>query len=534
MTGHGSESRHLRALRLLALALAGLAALLLGLIALNLAPSSPLRLQRFREPTWVLYGALALFALLREHPLEYLRGASARARAIFDSARFFPVASGVCLAIYLLSSITSHLSFHTFSHDFSMFDEALYQSHHGRLLFSPVLGRSFLTEHFSPLLLLLVPLHALVPNPYLLVLLHPLILWAAVVPLRALLDAHGVSRVARNIACVIYLTNPITTGALGYSFHIEVFLPLATFAVLLAHRTRAAWAYWALLALSLTIKEDVGIYTIGLGAYLFAAERRRVRGAMTALTGLAYVLGVLYIVTPRLSGAGYRFLDRWASWGADPFGVAIGMAAHPLAVLGDLAAPSYPLFFYRLAAIPFLTPWGWLLFAIPWVLTATSGLRQQVQLGIYYGLPLLTYAAAAAAPALGSPALRRIASSRWGAPLAALALMLNVAHFTFHRIPPERGAVLRELGKMPREATVQAMPCFFPVLGYERSKSLLMPGDRPAADYIVLRSEETTWPFAKPEVQRLAQEAMASRQYVSLYDRGGFQILGRRSLASFQ
>jgi hypothetical protein len=522
----------LAVLRAIFLAVAAVAALSLPLIAFHLIQAGPLGWHRFREPTWVLYGALALFAVLRPDPRAYLGGVLRRAREILDSPRFFPAASGILLAIYLLVGLTTHLSFHTFSHDFSMFDELLYWSHHGRPFFTPIYGGSFLGAHVSPILMLLVPLHWLAPSPYLLVLLHPLLLWAAVLPLRGLLDAQGVPRAVRNLACVVYLTNPITVATLDYGFHLEVFLPVLTFGLFLAHRRGPAWAYWALLAGALGVKEDVGLYVAGLGAYLFAAERRRARGAITTLCGVLATLAALYVVIPRLNDKGYGLMSLWSQWGSGPVEIVLAMATHPLALLGALLAPSYLLFFYRLGGTPFLARWSILLFGAPWVITATSGLAQQARLGIYYGLPLLVYSGLASAAALGGATMRRVYASRWAPPLAALVVTLNVAHFTFFAVPRERWDVLRVLGDIPRGATVQAMPCFFPVLRYEQQRALLMPGDRLTADYVVLRSAVTAWPFRAEEVERAVREALESGGYASRYGQGGFWVLERAGAIS--
>jgi hypothetical protein len=449
--------------------------------------------------------------------------------------------AAAALALYLLVSARAHLSFHTFSHDFSMFDESLWWSHHGRFLYAPVLGRSYLTEHFSPILALLVPLHALISSPWLLVAANAALLLAAVFPLRALLDALGLPPAARNVACLVYLASPITASALDYGFHVESFLPLLVFSLYAAHLRGPAWAYAILLVAALAIKEDVGLYLAGFGAFLFAAEKRRARGAMTAAAGLAWALLVVLVVSPRLAGATgeYRFLNRWAPWGSGFGGVLGGMAAHPGAVFLALTAPTYLLFFWRLVFTPFFTRWGWVLFLIPWALGATSDSRPQATLGLYYGLPLLAFAGLAAAHGIaalrtarrsaepGSALGRRLAAL---APaLAAIAVALNVAHFTIQPVPPERDAVLTEIGRIPPGATVQAMPTLYPDLRYEQPKAVLMPGDSLTAEYVLLRTDTTAWPFSTAQVNALASRAIASGTYRARFDRGGFRVLMRRS-----
>lgn len=520
----------LRAVRVLALAIAGSAILALVAITLGIPATLGVRLVRFREPTWALWGALALFAVSREQPRAYLRAAAARAGSILSSGPFFLRMAAVFLGLYLLVSIRVHLSFHTFSHDFSMFDESLWWSHHGRFLYSPVLGRGYLTEHFSPILAALVPLHALFPSPFVLVAANALLLWAAVLPLRSLLDSLDLPRATRNLACLVYLANPITMAALDYGFHVEAFLPLVVFGLYAVHRLGPAWAYGALLVAALAIKEDVGLYLVGLGAFLLLAGRRRLRGIVTAAAGLAWVLAVLFVIAPRLAGSTeeYRFLSRWESWGRGPAGVLAGMASHPVALLLAVAAPTYLLFFYRLVFTPFLTRWGWTLFLIPWMVGATSGSRPQATLGLYYGLPLLSFAAVAAAHGLASGAGMRVHRSAWAPAVAALVIALNVAHFTIQPIPPERSMLSAALKAIPRRASVQAMPALYPALRYEQPKAVLMPGDSLTADYVVLRSDTTAWPFAKEQVERLAEEAIASGTYEARFLGGSFLMLRRR------
>lgn len=517
-------------LRILAMALAVAAMALLAAILLGIPSSFGAPLIRFREPTWALWGALVLFAIAHERPSESVRHAAERARAILGSATFYGRMAAVLLALYLLVAIRSHLSFHTFSHDFSMFDEALYQSSHGRFLFAPVLGRSYLSEHFAPILAVLVPVHRFIPTPYLLVVVNAVLLWAAVLPLRSLLDSFGLSRTTRNLACLVYLTNPVTVAALDYGFHVEAFLPFVLFALAVTHRRGSPWGYGAWLLLALAIKEDVGLYLLGWGAFLRVAERRPWKGALTILVSAAYVIAVLGVVNPMLAGGAreYRFLSRWEAWGSTPVGIASGLLTHPIALIAAVAAPAYLLFFYRLVFTPFLTRWGWLLFTIPWVLGATSASRPQATLGLYYGLPLLSFAALAAAYGLASKRGHDIAASRLGPAIAALAIVLNVAHFTIQPIPPERRALLNAIDHIPRDARVQAMPSLYPLLGYERPKSVLMPGDSLTADYVLLRSVTTAWPFSTEEVERLAEGAIQAGNYEATFHRGAFWILKRR------
>src|SRR5262249_28338419 len=147
---------------------------------------------------------------------------------------------------------------------------------------------------------------------------------------------------------------------------------------------------------------------------------------------------------------------------------------------------------------------------------------------LYYGLPLVSFAILAAVEGLRSPSGHRLAAGRWGPAVAALAIVLDVSSLDMPGIPLERREVLATMAGIPRSAGVQGMSCFVPILGYERERAPLAPGDSVQADFLILRTEETTWPFREAEARALASDALASGRYRPVYQRGGFAILEAR------
>lgn len=290
------------------LAVAAGAAVVVFLVLGNVAQPT-LGLHRLREPSLVLWGGLALFVLLHPAPVTHWHRWRARLGAALDHPACYPAIAGVMLAVFLTSAASRHLAFYTGSHDFSMIDEALYQSHRGRLLYSPVLERSFLSEHFSPILLLLIPLHALAPTPWLLVLAQPVVLWASGLLLRATLVEAGVAGGIANLALLAYLNHSGLVSALEFPVHMESALPLLVLALYRAARRGRLVSCWAAATLALAVKEDVGLYLAGFGAWLALAERRRRLGIATAAAGLAWTLLATQWVIPAFAppgGVGFR------------------------------------------------------------------------------------------------------------------------------------------------------------------------------------------------------------------------------------
>ena len=204
-----------------------------------------------------------------------------------------------------------------------------------------------------------------------------------------------------------------------------------------------------------------------------------------------------------------------------------GFATHPVHFLRALFAWTYLKFFASLLFVPFFPPLGWVLFLVPWALPATSMFAQQATLGLYYGIPLLAFSAIAATFGLVSAVFHRLKSSRLALAAACLAVMLNVSHLSYPEIPRSRARFLHDLAAIPDTAAVQAMSCFYPVLGYRREKSLIRQGTEVTGEYAVLRTDGTAWPLPPGEAQRIVDRAFASGRYENLSTVKNFYIMSR-------
>lgn len=520
----------MRVVRAALVSAAAAGSVLMVFVAANQARFGSVHFVRFREITLGIEIALFLALVVRRDPRAALGAWAARLEGLLASPRFFGAASFTMLALFVLSALTQHWAFRTSSHDFSMIDEALDRSLHGPFLFSPVLGRSFLSEHFSPILALLVPLHALFRTPYLLILIQPLALWASGLALRGLLRDQGVPDSLAALACVLYWNHARMVSTLDYLFHMECLLPLGLFVLFRLRKHPAGIGYWVALLLTLSIKEDVGLYVAGVGIWMALAERRRALGAATTLVSLAWSIAAVQFAIPAFAGgASYAFADRWASWGHGWGGILIGFATRPASLARALFATPYLRFFASLLLLPFASRWGWTIVMAPWILNATSSLEVQSSLSLYYGIPLLACAAIATALALAPASPARSLPRAAGLGLAALAIVLDVSHLSFPAIPRERGAVLRAIAAIPDTSLVQLMPCFDPVAGYERRKVLLFPGENLVAAHVVLRTKDTTWPFTEAAVESLADAAVRSGKYRDPATFPGFHVLERRA-----
>ncbi len=520
----------LKILRNSFLYLAAAGVVLLFLIALNLTHFRWVEIERFRETTLAIYFCLAMFVILRKDKSSFITEWASRLQAVLNHPRFFPVMSTCLLALYLLAALTRHLSFHTFSHDFSMIDEALYNSYHGQFMYSPVLGRSFFSEHFSPILILLIPLHYIFRTPYLLVLLQPLALWSSVLVLRKILAQAETSLAVTNLICLLYLNNPVMISTLNYLFHMESFLPLILLTMFYYYRSGKTWQYYLAFLLALMVKEDVGLYLLGFSAYVILVDRKYIQGLGTALVCILWVILALKLIIPSFGGPeeNYRYLSRWSHWGDSPANILLGYVSHPLELVKALFSEAPVRLFITLLLVPFFTRWGWLIFLVPWIINSTSSFPLQNGFSLYYGIPVFSLAVIAAVQGTTTPFFKTLTrSSRAAHYVAGLAVVLNLAYFTFPLIPRQRPEFLIELKSIPSGHKVQTMSCFYPVLGYARDKSVLLPEDKLTREFVIVRNESTIWPFTPQQVQELISTTLNSGKYENLSKVKGFYIFRR-------
>ncbi len=136
--------------------------------------------------------------------------------------------------IYVLYASFRHFAFRTYDFDLGIYSQSLSSTLQGRFLYSTVNSwysqtGSLLAEHFSPIILLLVPLYAVFPTPETLLAVQALAISGAAVPLYLLSrKATGSPSVGCALA-LIWVLNPATQSLAWYDFHIEAFLPFFAF-----------------------------------------------------------------------------------------------------------------------------------------------------------------------------------------------------------------------------------------------------------------------------------------------------------------
>jgi len=513
-----------RITRTAAAALAVVAVVVVILIVFNAAAIGSVELQRLREPTLVLWLCVLTAVLLRTDRSEVWARVTSKIEAWLGSTGGFKIVALVGGVLILASSLTHHLAFNTYSHDLGMYQEVLARAWESPPLASTILGSSFLGEHFSPILFPLAVVYQVLPSPLTLVVLNALFLWVAVFPLEAVGRELGLPASVKNLVCLVYLFFPTVARSAGYPFHHEVLYPVILIGLYLAFLRDHKLAGALLVLAAVAIKEDAGLYLLGMGIFFGLHHRRWRWGTAVAVAGsVSTVIAVVWVIPWFASGAAYGFHGRWAPWfnpvDSTPAVRALLSAFFTEDVLTVIAAT---------LLVPFRGRWTWTVVAIPFGLNLTSSTPNQAQLGLYYGLPFAAMAAIASMAALAD----RSYEPRRGLKLATAAVIINVAAFTYPSIPQWRSEVLAELENIYPKVTVARNAVFDPLLQHVKRRELVRTGQKPSTKVVVLRIDRHTWPLDKTTAAEFVAVLERNPRYEERFRCDGFVFFERRPVGN--
>jgi uncharacterized membrane protein len=170
--------------------------------------------------------------------------------------------------------------------DLSLFDQAIWHYSHFQAPMSTIKGFDLLGDHFHPTLALLAPLYWIWSDPRMLLSAAGLLVAASIVPVFIFARARLGRLESYLIAFAYGVFWGLQIGA-GYEFHeVELGPLLIALAILLADRERWGWFY-LVIALTLGVKEDMGVFVAFFGVYLLA-RREWWRGLALIAIGVGW------------------------------------------------------------------------------------------------------------------------------------------------------------------------------------------------------------------------------------------------------
>lgn len=227
-------------------------------------------------------------------------------KTVQNSCLFF---TGLVFCIYALLGWWKYGAFQFGLWDFGIYDSFLHNTAFGKGFLRDFRGGLY--DHFSPLMLILVPFYWICDTPMHLVWFQSLAMAAGIPVMYMLARKYLRSPEMALVLAMLYALNPYYSRLALYDFHSECMFPAMFLGgVLLWARGRRFWAMGLWMSCYL-IKEDFAVPLAGLGLYFLFARNTRKYGVILLLWSVLMTLFVLKIYFPLLSEKGYWHYGRY-------------------------------------------------------------------------------------------------------------------------------------------------------------------------------------------------------------------------------
>jgi len=293
--------------------------------------------------------------------------------------------------VCLLLTLHRYYSFYA-SYDQGIFNQVFWNGTHGRMFESslssalstnvvhnqqiPEVSYYRLGQHFTPALILWLPIYALFPSPITLTVLQVTLVTAAGLVLYALARHYLESPLSAMITISFYCANAVIGPTLG-NFHDVCQIPLYMFSLLLAMEKRN-WSMFAIFAvLILAVREDAGISLFGVGFYMILSRRYPRTGLVVCVLSFGYIVALTNLIMPLFSAdISQRFMmERFGQYAegdeASTLQILWGMLSNPWRLLVELFTPAWGTLKYLLgqwlplAFVPAVAPASWAIAGFP-------------------------------------------------------------------------------------------------------------------------------------------------------------------------
>ena len=339
-----------------------------------------------------------------------------------DSEKKVLICSAIAFFVCTLSlTLHRHFSFYS-SYDQGIFNQVFWNGTHGNFFQStlssqlstnvvhsgevPNVSYHRLGQHFTPALLLWLPIYYLFPYPATLTVLQATFVTAAGLVLYALARIYLESAVAILITLSFYGANAIFGPTLA-NFHDVSQIPLFIFSLLWAMEKRLWWLFVILAICVLAVREDSGITLFGIGVYMILSRRFPRIGLAVCSVSFLYITALTNLIMPIFSeDISKRFmLERFGQYAdgdeASTLEIIVNMLTSPGLLLVELVTPVWDTLKYLLgqwlplAFIPVVAPASWAIAIFPLlklllgkgqtVLSISIRYAMSVTPGLFYG-----------------------------------------------------------------------------------------------------------------------------------------------------
>jgi len=276
----------------------------------------------------------------------------------------------IFVGFFLQLTLSRHAALKSFQNDLGTYSQLTWNTLHGDFFQAsgalPIVTMfpdgtineqfNYLSAHFSPLLLIFVPLYAIWADPRIFLIIQVLAVAFGALPIYWLAREKIKIFWAPLIFLVSFFFYPIIQNSLLYDFHeVTLAIPLVTFALWFLYKRKYSWLI-VFLFLLLLVQEHTSLMVFMFGIYLFFFHQKKKLGLIISIISLIYFFSVVMFIMPAFSTTGEPIIlknatnfDNRYSWLGTSFSeIATTFLTKPLYVISNIFKISKIKFFILL------------------------------------------------------------------------------------------------------------------------------------------------------------------------------------------
>ncbi|MFA6295848.1 MAG: DUF2079 domain-containing protein [Patescibacteria group bacterium] len=265
--------------------------------------------------------------------------------------------------------------------DLAIFNQVFHNLVNNNSFYSGIQNQSYLGDHFSPIIFLLLPFYYFFQNPKTLLFLQTVILGLSAIPVFLIAKEKLRNKNLALIISLIFLANPALHSVNLYEFSLLSFAVPLLLTTFYFFQKKQFLCFCVLVFLCFLIREDIALIIFMFGIYAMLKRYQRKWILLPILSSIVYFILSLKIVSHFSTNNNYKFLFHYSWLGNNLTDLIINFfLKFPEVILHFLNIYNLIFIFYLLIPVFFLPIFGrkTLIFFIPIVLQfglGNSGFR---------------------------------------------------------------------------------------------------------------------------------------------------------------
>lgn len=193
-------------------------------------------------------------------------------------------------AIYFYHSLYKHLSYDSSAFDLGIYTQISYLYSHNLPIFSTLKGTNLLADHFGPILMILSPIYRIFPSAITLLFVQALFVGISGIFIYLVAFDKLKSPLTATLITLSYLSSGGIIAATNFDFHLATISVLPLSLLIYSWYFKKIKLYWFALIFSFLFKEDIPVFTFGLGLYQLLIGERKIGIITTTISAVSFYL----------------------------------------------------------------------------------------------------------------------------------------------------------------------------------------------------------------------------------------------------